>query len=235
MSRLANFFVPKEFYHLYNRGVEKRPIFISNSNKDRFLSLLYLCNSNTPIHRSDYIDKSLPDLLVVEREKTLVDIGAYCLMPNHFHLLIHERIEKGISTFMQKLATAYTMYFNKLNERDGALFQGNFKAEHLTTDNYLKYIFAYIHLNPIGIIDRNWKQHEIKSKKAAIKFLNNYPYSSYLDYINNGSRYPEGNILDKSAFPEYFLTPKDFRSHLQDWLDLAKECHKECQGETLTL
>ena len=222
MSRLANFFVPGEYYHVYNRGVEKRLIFITSSDKNRFLSLLYLCNSKIPIHRSDYADKSLFDLFNIVREETLVDIGAYCLMPNHFHLLIHEHTEGGISIFMQKIATAYTMYFNKLNERSGALFQGNFKAEHLNTDNYLKYIFAYIHLNPIGIIDKNWKEHKLIDKKAAINYLNSYQYSSYLDYANGSPRHAEGKIINKMTFPEYFLTPKDFHVHLGDWLDLAE-------------
>ena len=223
MSRLVNFFVPGEDYHLYNRGTEKRSIFLNNTDKTRFLSLLYLCNSRSPIHRSDFIDTSLNNLLTISREEPLVNIGAYCLMPNHFHLLVHEYIEGGVSLFMQKISTAYTMYFNKSRERSGSLFQGRFKAEHLDNDNYLKYIFAYIHLNPIGIIDGTWKNRKIKNKLKALEFLDSYQFSSYLDYVNRNSRIPEGNVLNKSVFPEYFQTPKDFKSHLQDWIDLAEE------------
>ena len=159
MSRLINFFAIGEFYHIYNRGTDKRLIFKDNIDRNRFISLLYLCNSQSAIHRSNFNTSSLNELLNIPREEPLVDIGAYCIMSNHFHLLVHERIENGISLFMQKLSTAYTMYFNKRYERSGALFQGRFKAKHLDSDNYLKYIFAYIHLNPVEIIDNGWKNH----------------------------------------------------------------------------
>ena len=223
MARQINFFAVGEFYHVYNRGTEKRLIFLDDVDRTRFLSLLYLCNNRTPIHRSDFINASLSDLMTVPREEQLVDIGAYCLMPNHFHLLLRERIEGGISIFIQKVSTAYTMYFNKHYERNGSLFQGRFKAEHLDTDNYLKYIFAYIHLNPIGIIDNGWKDHIIKDKTKINNHLSSYKFSSYLDYADQDSRNPEGSILNKTAFPKYFQTPKDFRVHLQDWIDLAVE------------
>ena len=203
MSRLTNFFALGEYYHIYNRGTEKRKIFLSNHDRNRFLSLLYLCNCITPIHRSNLTRDSLHELLNILRQDTLVDIGAYCLMPNHFHLLLKERTENGISTFMQKLSTAYTMYFNRLHERNGALFQGRFKAKHLDTDNYLKYIFAYIHLN----LEGKFKEHV---------------YSSYPDYSIEVQRIPEGRILNKSEFPEYFQSPKDFSAELEEWLAYGK-------------
>lgn len=139
-------------------------------------------------------------------------------MSNHFHLLVHERIENGISLFMQKLSTAYTMYFNKRYERSGALFQGRFKAKHLDSDNYLKYIFAYIHLNPVEIIDNGWKDHLLKNKDRTFKFLKSYLFSSYTDYLNSEFRNPVGKILNKDAFPNYFQTEKDFEVHINDWL-----------------
>ena len=222
MARQANFFAVGEFYHVYNRGTEKRLIFLDNTDRTRFLSLLYLCNNHSPIHRSDFINATLNDLMIISREELLVDIGAYCLMPNHFHILLRERVNSGISIFMQKVSTAYTMYFNKRHERNGSLFQGRFKAEHLDTDNYLKYIFAYIHLNPIGIIDNGWKVHTIKNKTKINNHLSSYKFSSYLDYVDQDSRNSEGNILNKIVFPEYFQTPRHFKSYLQDWIDLAE-------------
>src|SRR5665811_1016155 len=107
---------PGEFYHLYNRGTEKRDIFTDRADRERFLALLYLCNTTEPVHIDD-IQKSrgstsrkigLEMLFEIEREDTLVDICAYCLMPNHFHLLVREKEELGISRFMQKLMTGYT-------------------------------------------------------------------------------------------------------------------------------
>lgn len=223
MARQTNFFAVGEFYHIYNRGTEKRLIFLDDTDRTRFVSLLYLCNSRSAIHRSNYTNISLNDLLTLPREESLVDIGAYCLMLNHFHLLIRESIEGGISIFMQKISTAYTMYFNKRYERSGSLFQGRFQAEHLDTDNYLKYIFAYIHLNPISIIDNRWKRHRISNKTKAREYLNSYKFSSYLDYIDRNLRNPVGNILNKEVFPKYFKTSKDFGSYLEDWISLAEE------------
>jgi putative transposase len=128
--------------------------------------------------------QSFENLLETDRGKNLVDIGAYCLMPNHFHLLLKEKTENGISLFMQKLMTAYTMYFNKKNGRNGALFQGTFKAEHLANDNYLKYMYSYIHLNPIKLIDPTWRENGIKNQSKTEKFLEQYKHSSYSEYIN---------------------------------------------------
>lgn len=223
MAREINFFAVGEFYHIYNRGTEKRLIFLDNADRIRFLSLLYLCNSRSPIHRSNFMSTSLQKLMILPRDETIVDIGAYCMMPNHFHLLVREKIDKGASIFMQKVSTAYTMYFNKRYERSGSLFQGRFKAEHLNIDNYLKYIYSYIHLNPIGIIDSGWKQHVIKDKSKIYKYLNSYQFSSYLDYVDKTPRDPEGNILNKDVFPEYFPTPENFKQSLQEWIDLAAE------------
>ena len=112
---------------------------------------------------------------------------------------------------MQKLSTAYTMYFNKLHKRSGTLFQGRFKAKHLGDDNYLKYIFAYIHLNPLNA----GGLHTMRS-------LVSYQYSSYADYAQEDLRIPEGSIINKSAFPEYFLQPEDFSRHLEEWFTYGK-------------
>jgi len=97
--------------------------------------------------------------------------------------MIKEVSEKGISLFMHKLLTAYSMYFNIKRQRTGALFQGRYKARHIDNDNYLKYLFAYIHLNPIKIIQRNWKEKGIENLNGAKKFLRGYKYSSYHENI----------------------------------------------------
>lgn len=212
-----NPFAPDEYYHLYNRGSDKRNIFLDRADHERFISLLYLCNSGVPLHRSDHQVRSLDDIFLIDRETTLVDIGAYCLMPNHFHILLREHSEGGISMFMQKLATAYVMYFNKRHERRGTLFEGPFRAQHARRDEYLKYLFAYIHLNPIGIIDSGWKEHHIQDKNTAERFIETFQYSSFLDYRGGGVRRQEA-ILNKLAFPEYFEKVRDFNEYVGDWM-----------------
>lgn len=213
-------FAPGEFYHIYNRGTEKRNIFMSDIDRDRFLALLYLAN------QSDPIDLKLQGstLLEMTERRTgdpLIEIVAYCLMPNHFHLLIRELEEGGISKFMQKLTTGYTMYFNKRHERNGSLFQGRFKATHVADDRYLRYIISYIHLNPVKLIDPKWKEAGIASQEHAEQYLESYTPSSYLDYL--GRERPERRILAREALPEYFSSDADFKTFVTEWLTYAAE------------
>jgi putative transposase len=215
-------FAPGEYYHVYNRGTEKRDIFLDPVDYARFWVSLYTANSLESFHISANVHKkkdrleALTELFKREREHPLVSIGAYCLMPNHFHMLIREKEEGGISRFMGKLLTGYSTYFNVKNNRTGRLFEGPVKARYVEDDNYLKYLFSYIHLNPIALISPLRKEHGIHDVEKAREFLADYTYSSYLDYI--GVKRWANNILDREAFPEYFETAKDLESHISDWI-----------------
>ncbi|MBI5798911.1 MAG: transposase [Candidatus Yonathbacteria bacterium] len=211
---LRNFdFSIGEFYHAYNRGTDKRIIFNDKYDRQRFIHLLYLCNSERNIVYRDIIAE---EIYQEERGSTIVDVGAYCLMPNHFHLLLHEKIDGGISLFMLKLLTAYATYFNKKYKRTGGLFEGKFKATHADTDKYLKYLFSYIHLNPVKIIEPKWKESGISNRDKAKGYLEQYKYSSYLDYI--GAERMENIIINTDAFPKYFSNFKDFKRCVDEWL-----------------
>lgn len=214
-----------EFYHIYNRGTEKRVVFFNRADYERFLALLYLCNSKKNIHLNNYPGLNLNERLSLERANPVVNIGAYCLMPNHFHLIIQEKENAGISRFMQKVITGYTMYFNKRNERTGALFQGKFKATHAENDEYLKYLISYVHLNPIKLIDPHWKESGLKNKKCAEDFLSQYSYSSYLDYC--GKKRLEEKIINKHALPKYFNSLANFKSVTQNWLEYTSTTEVE--------
>lgn len=206
-----------EFYHIYNRGTDKRDIFCDEKDYLRFQTLLYVCNNIETVHISNFQDQPLEKLFSISKEDVLVSIGAYCLMPNHFHLLIKEKIEGGASLFMQKLSTAYTMYFNKKYSRTGSLFGGKFKMKHLDSDNYLKYQFSYIHLNPVSIIENGWKNKKIVNVKKAKDFLKTYKYSSYKDYLNKERL--EKVILDRGSFPDYFSTQIEINTMIDVWLE----------------
>ncbi len=147
-------------------------------------------------------------------------------MPNHFHLLVKEKEDGNISSFMEKLGTSYAMYFNRKYKRSGVLFQNTFKAEHVSRDEYLKYLYAYIHLNPVKLIEPLWKEEGIRNLPAAQKYLEAYRYSSYADYVT-GKR-EESAILTPSEFPDYFEQEGDFDHFVKDWLDYKDEA----EGET---
>lgn len=183
---------------------------------------MYLCNSNLKVDIGDFLrqGRTLSEMFDLDKGESLVDIISYCLMPNHFHILVKEKMENGISLFMQKLTTAYTMYFNKKYNRSGALFQGKFKARHTTNDNYLKYLFAYIGLNPVKLIDKDWKETKIKDLSKAKKFLLNYQFSSFLDHC--GENRKESLILNSDSAPKYFQSKKEFKDFINDWIDYNK-------------
>ncbi len=206
--------VSYEYYHVYNRGNSKQKIFLDKKDYLRFIGLLYACNQKDSLKIGN-LNKG-QTLFDIERKESLVSIGAYCLMPNHFHLLITQSGDDNISNFMQKLSTAYCMYFNKKYKRAGSLFEGKFKAQHLNTDRYLKYLLSYIHLNPVKLTQKDWKEKGVKNEKEAVEYLHKYPYSSFLDYINTTRI--EGKILDKKPFPRYFRDTKSFLSEIFEWL-----------------
>lgn len=208
-------FAEEEYYHVYNRGVEKRKIFLDVKDHKRFITLLYSANSDSSVHLSNYQGKALLD---IPRGTPLAALGAWCLMPNHFHLLLKETHSGGISAFLQKLLTGYSMYFNKKYNRTGSLFERKFNAKHLVNDRYLKYQYAYIHLNPIGIVDFGWKKKRLADKKVAKEFIARYPYSSYFDYMEKERE--ENLLLRKDVFPEYFSSMTDFGNMCDEWTEI---------------
>ena len=218
MSIRKTTFVPGEYYHIYNRGNSKQKIFLSKKDCERFIALLYCANSDEKFNFFN-LQKS-GGVFLKEFENKLVSIGAYCLMPNHFHILITPLSEKGLTKFMQKLSTAYSMYFNETHKRTGSLFEGKFKSQHAITDKQLKYAFSYIHLNPVKLIDSEWKENRLRNLKTAFEHLNGYKYSSFLDYIGNNRL--EKMILKPSNFPKYFPSKSSFKKEIIEWLNYCE-------------
>ena len=203
MALRKDSFAVGEFYHIYNRGNSKQKIFIDEKDRDRFVKLLYLCNSTQNIRfREDIIEKKI-DPWDFKRGKSIVSIGAWVLMSNHFHLYLTPSPrsllgDDSISMFMKKLCTGYSMYFNKKYNRTGKLFEGAFKSLRMVRDEQAKYIFSYIHLNPVKLIDSLWMERGLKNNKKTREFLNKYRWSSYQDYI--GQKRPESKILSRKDF-----------------------------------
>ena len=218
MSQRKYSFVPGEFYHIYNRGTDKRPIFKDVSDYRRFQTLLHLANTSKSISLKD-IFRSNKNPYVVENENRTVAIGAYCLMPNHFHILITPLSDNGMSTFMQKLSTAYSMYFNKKYQRSGSLFEGKFKSQLIEDDRYLKYLFSYIHLNPVKLIQKDWKEIGLKDRETAEAFLTSYEHSSYQEAC--GRTRDQSVIIDSKLFPAYFESLDASEREVQDWLTFS--------------
>lgn len=219
MSNRKINFVQGEYYHLYNRGNSKQKIFMDEEDYLHFIGLLYGCNNENNLKLSNLNKKQ--NIYDLERGEPLVGIGAYCLMPNHFHILIAEIKDGGISKFMQKLSTAYVMYFNKKYKRTGSLFEGKFKSIHMKNNTQIKYLFSYIHLNPVKLIQKDWKEKGIIDKKEALIYLNKYLYSSYLDFI--GEQRVQNKILRLDLFPNYFPSKNIFNKEIFEWLSFREK------------
>lgn len=222
MQRKENF-IEGGFYHLYNRGNSKQNIFLDNQDRNRFVKMLYLSNSKKHINFREDIVKKKIDVWEFDRGKPIVSIGAWVLMPNHFHIFVTPTSSptsdvglNQVSFFMKKLCISFSKYFNTKYKRTGSLFETNFKSSLVDSDKYAKYLFSYIHLNPIKLIDSNWKENIIKDMKKVKKFLENYEWSSYQDYC--GKNRMQNKIISREDFPEYFIDSKIFKDEIFDWL-----------------
>lgn len=219
-------FIEGEYYHIYNRGNSKQKIFLDEEDYSKFIKLLYVCNSEKHLNFRDDIVSLKINYFDFDRRETLVDICAYVLMPNHFHLYLNpnsqrkdlwkDKENKDIPNFMKKLGTAYSMYFNKKYKRSGGLFEGKFKSVHVSDNKQAKYLFSYIHLNPLKLIDSEWKQKTHLENKKFLDFLNHYKWSSYLDYKNSDRI--EALIIHKGFFSENFISSEDFDKEINDWI-----------------
>lgn len=213
-------------YHVYNRGVEKRNIFLDDGDRVRFMHYLYHFNKqrnqrNSNLSR-DLTEANLPPMKQVgpASHNKLVDIMAFVLMPNHYHILVQQKIDGGLSTFMQRLGTGYTLFFNEKYRRDGVLFQGKYKYKALETEAHFLYIPHYIHLNPLGSV--------IEAGPTCFNELLKYKWSSLPNYVG-GRSFPSvittDLILDAfggtAAYQEDFASTFESRSILENIEDIA--------------
>ena len=210
-----------ETYHIYNRGAHKNKIFTNSADFQRFVLLLLLCNGEEPMVMRNLLKKYQGrDLVeIFENEKPqspLVSILAYCLMPNHFHLVLRQKSEEGIAKFMNKVGTAYGMYFNTKYEHSGVIFQGRFQSRHIDSEEYFRYIFSYVHLNPLELIEPNWKDEGFKEVDKVKTLFESHTFSSYNDYFL-GMR-PERALLDLESIPDFLNSQNDFEELLR-WID----------------
>lgn len=202
-------FVNNEWYHICNRGVEKRKVFIDEGDCERFVCHLYefndtKLNSDIPFERRkkkilELVGNSVSD--TSDMRGKLVEIAVWSLAPNHFHLLIRQIKENGVSLFLHKLGIGYTKGFNKKYERVGGLFQGSFKARLVDNDEYFRYLFYYILSHPLELLEPQYKEKGTSDYKRALQFLESYKWSAYPDLIGKAN-FPA--VINKDFIKELF-------------------------------
>lgn len=203
-----------EFYHVFNRGVARAPTFLSRAeHKQAMLTLSYYRYAKPPVSLARFKELSQKErqefLASLQKTEKLVEIVAFVLMPNHFHFLLKQNQDNGISKFASQFTNSYTRYFNTLNERVGPLFQGIFKSVHIETNEQLIHLSRYIHINPVvaNVIREN--------------DLFSYTWSSFPDYLNG-----ESLLVSMGAVLEQFKNPQAYKEFVLNYIDYAKELEK---------
>lgn len=234
--------IPNEFYHTYNRGVEKRETFCDEEDFFRAVHDLYEFNDldvvinvkYRVIKAHNYGDNyGDPTSIIRKPRKILVDLICWGLIPNHYHLFSKPRLKDGLSKFQQKFGTGFTGYFNLKYERNGVLFQGKYKRVHVTDDAQAAHLVCYIHANPLDLWKPDWKEKGLTDLELqnALEFLEKkYRWSSHLDYwgIKN---FP--SLINTEFLEKFFGGSKGYRKFFIDWLRQYEKNSKMIQKLTL--
>lgn len=209
-------------FHTLNRGVDKRDIFLDDGDRLRFVHNLFEFNNQESSNNVLYFFnrnalETEKKEIEIERKprKLLVDIFAFCLMPHHYHLLLQPRVENGVSKFMKKLNMGYAKYFNEKYERNGALFEGRYKRILVKNEAHFIHIPYYIHANPLDYYEPGWRQKKIDNHKKALKFLEDYKWSSHADYLE-GKNFP--SVTSREFLLEFFGGVEGYKKSFTEWL-----------------
>ena len=204
-----------ELYHVLNRGVDKRRLFLNDKDRARFVHDLWEFNDTEDAKNVWYRASDISGLRnhYMEKER-VVDLHGWCLMDNHYHLLISERVDGGLTKFIRRLNVGYANYFNERYKRQGTLFQGRSKKIHIRTDPHFLHILNYIHCNPLDYLKgaTDWRIQKISSATQALKHLSKYKWSSYQDYVGQHN-FP--SILTTELFSDIF---KNYKKEIVEFL-----------------
>jgi len=208
-----------DIYHIVNRGVDKRVIFNTVTDYSRFVYGLYDFNDRKPVSLP-HSDRRSCNLAIRKPGDELVGILCVCLMPNHFHLLVQEKVDGGTGLFSKKLTSGYTQSFNLKNDRSGVLFQGRTKIILVEKDEYLLHLPYYIFSNPIKLIDSQWKKNGIRDFKKVTDFLKNYRWSSFSKTISGKNSVFKDIVKDDLFYSLFDISAKRYYKDFIEWLRL---------------
>jgi len=212
--------IGEEIFHILNRGVDKRNIFLEDGDYFRFIHNLFEFNDANSISNSGHFFNQTQSIDLRNRydkkpREFIIEILAFCLMPNHFHLLVKQKEEGGITKFMRRLSIGYANYFNQKYKRSGTLFEGRYKSILINQDRHFNYLPYYIHLNPLDLVMPEWRSGKIQNYQKAIQFLKNYRWSSHLDYLGN-KNFP--SVTQRELLLEMSGGSNNYSKGIENWL-----------------
>lgn len=209
-------------FHVLNRGVDKRKVFLNEKDYFRFIHNLFEFNDVANVDSNNTRRFQLLDIrrpvVGKERRRTrtlLIQLHAFCLMPNHYHLLLSPLVEDGIPLFMKKLNMGYTKYFNKKHDRSGALWQSKYKSVPIEGDPHFSWIPYYIHFNPLDLSMPEWRSRGIKNIEKAEQYLKTYRWSSHVDYLGE-KNFP--SVTQRDFLLELFDGENGYKKSVPDML-----------------
>lgn len=201
------------YYHIYNRGVDKRHIFNDKQDRERFLLAMNVLNDANFIPNKSIGKVNLNNIF--HQRNPYVRIICYSLMENHYHFELEQLAENGISLFMARLSNSYTKYFNTKHNRKGRLFESSYQAKNISNDDYLLHVTRYIHLNPLDLHEPGWKKSGISDWTSSLKFLKTYPWSSCQSYMG----IKKDPIIDHGILKDMIKSPTAYINFLQEWAE----------------
>lgn len=203
MPRRQEILATGEIYHIFNRGLEKRPIFLDTFHYRRFFELLQFYQRQHHLRFSRLSRKERQKVIEKQLGEPLVEIICYCLMPNHFHVLLEQTANGGISRFIQLIADSYGKFFNIVHNRVGPVFQGKFRSTRIEDNAQLLHVTRYIHLNPVTAF--------------LVKKPEDFKWSSYREYLTD-----DPVICSKVSVLDQFRSKDQYRDFVEDYADYEK-------------
>ena len=194
-----------EYYHIFNRGVGRMPLFLAKKDYSRFTKTFLYYQLQGPKPRFSIFN---PDSTNLDPSQRIVEIVAYCLMPNHFHFLLKQNEDNGIFEFISKLSNSFAKYFNIKNRRKGPLLESEFQSVHIETDEQLTHLSRYIHLNPLV--------------RFIVQRLEDHPWSSYKEYL----KIIPTNTCSKEIILDQFKSLENYKRFVLDQEDYGKKLER---------
>ncbi len=231
-------FVNGEIYHTVVRAIDNNIIFQDADDYYRGIFSIYEFNNAKSVSirkrreeravfkrnlQVESAETGSQSVLEADKREKLVEVLAFCLMPNHVHLLLRQLEDNGITKFMHKFGIGLGGYFNRKHDRKGPVFQNRFVSVPVGTEEQLKIIFVYIHSNPVSLIEPKWKELGVRDPEKVIEFIENYKWSSYPDYLAK-KNFP--SVTEREFLLERMGGSISCRQHINEWIRHKEELRK---------